>query len=359
MESMTAEPEGIVTTAIDQDRMGWEVADRMERDRPSILSRLQPGPREIRAAAWGVAAFLLLFVVSCWLAGNPFAGTQRIASPIVESYGWTGSNAWAVFWWVVLIAVVLEFLDASAGMGYGTAITPLLLVLGFDPIQIVPAVMIQQAVAGLSGAFLHREFGNVEWRLRPMSETVRLWLIISVIGCAAVAFSITAVYAMLKVAKVWISLYVAVLLVGMGVVSLVALRRRPEYRPRKMLFFGALAGFNKGIGGGGYGPVVTVGGLLSGVPVKSMMAVTAFSEGTVCVFSILVWIAMLATGTAIDFILLPSMLLGSMIAAVVAPYATRVFPERAWRLFVPVYCCVLAAYTFWKIVPQVVAALAT
>ncbi|RLB39769.1 MAG: sulfite exporter TauE/SafE family protein, partial [Deltaproteobacteria bacterium] len=47
-------------------------------------------------------------------------------------------------------------------------------------------------------------------------------------------------------------------------------------------------GFNKGVGGGGYGPVVTVGGILSGVPVKSMLAVTAVSEGTVCVFSIIV-----------------------------------------------------------------------
>ena len=86
-----------------------------------------------------------------------------------------------------------------------------------------------------------------------------------------------------------------------------------------------------------------------------MMAVTAISEGTVCVASIVVWLAMMAHGMVIDFILLPSMLLGSTIAAVAAPYATRVCPERAWRLVVPLYCLVLSAYSFWKTVPAVLA----
>ncbi|MBN2382235.1 sulfite exporter TauE/SafE family protein [bacterium] len=333
--------------------MGWEVAQELEREKKTILERLKPDNRVFRAVMVGFIVFILIFMASCWLAGNPFTATQRVPSEIVQARGWVGTSQWGIFWWVVLIAIVLEFLDASAGMGYGTAITPLLLILGFDPIQIVPAVMIQQATAGLLGAYLHNEFGNVEWRLKPMSETIRLWLIISVIGCFAVAFSITAVYGLLKVAKIWINFYVAILLVGMGIISLIKSKRSTHYNPRKMFFFGALAGFNKGIGGGGYGPVVTVGGLLSGVPVKSMMAVTALSEGSVCIVSIVVWLAMLTQGVVIDYILLPSMMLGSMVAAVLAPYATRVFPERVWKVFVPIYCCILAAYSFWKIIPDV------
>jgi len=333
--------------------MGWEITRRLEEDKPTVFERLRPDQRVLRAVVVGVLVFLAVFLVGCWLAGNPLETTQRVASELVRARGWAGTDMWGIFWWVVAAAVVLEFLDASAGMGYGTAITPLLLVFGFDPIQIVPAVMIQQATAGLLGAFLHNEFGNVEWKLKPMSETVRLWLIISVIGCLAAVFSITAVYGVLKLAKVWIKLYVAFLLVGMGLISLLSARREPAYRPRRMFFFGALAGFNKGIGGGGYGPVVTVGGLLSGVPVKSMMAVTALSEGSVCLCSIVVWLAMLSQGMVIDFILLPSMLLGSIIAAVAAPYATRVLPAKTWKLLVPAYCCILAGYCFYKIVPQI------
>jgi uncharacterized membrane protein YfcA len=112
------------------------------------------------------------------------------------------------------------------------------------------------------------------------------------------------------------------------------------------------------VGGGGYGPVVTVGGLISGVPVKSMLAVTAISEGTVSTFSVLVWLALLTGGVTIDYLLLPSMMIATMFTAVAAPYTTRVFPEKAWKFIVPIYCCLIAGYTFYKVVPDVIAKLA-
>ncbi len=46
------------------------------------------------------------------------------------------------------------------------------------------------------------------------------------------------------------------------------------------------------------------------MPAKSMMAVTALSEGTVSTFSIIVWLAMLTGGVVIDYLLLPSMMIG-------------------------------------------------
>ncbi len=334
--------------------MGWEVAREVEFIKPSILERLKPEKKALIGALWALCAFFVVFLLGCWLAGNPFEATKRIASPIVEAKGWVGSNEWGIFWHVVLLAMFFEFMDASAGMGFGTAITPLLLVLGFDPKQIVPAVMIQQGVAGLVGAFLHREFENVEWKLKPMSETIKLWLIIALVGCAAVAFSITAVYAYFRLAKIWIKLYVAVLLVMMGVISLWQATKDRPYRPKKMFVFAALAGFNKGIGGGGYGPVVTVGGLISGVPVKSMLAVTAISEGTVSTFAILVWLALMTGGVTLDYILLPSMMLATVFSAIAAPYATRVFPEKLWKFVVPMYCCIVSVICFWKIIPGVI-----
>lgn len=334
--------------------MGWEVAREVEVRKPSMLERLKPERKQIVGALWGLGVFFVVFLFGCWLAGNPFDATQRIPSEVVKAKGWVGTDNWTIFWYVVVLAMFFEFMDASAGMGFGTAIVPILLVLGFDPKQIVPAVMIQQGMAGLVGAFLHREFENVEWRLKPMSETIKLWLIIAIVGCVAVAFSITAIYAWFKVAKVWIKLYVAVLLLMMGVISLWQAKKERPYRPGKMFGFAALAGFNKGIGGGGYGPVVTIGGLISGVPVKSMLAVTAISEGTVSTFAILIWLALLTSGVTIDYILLPSMMLATMFSAVAAPYATRVFPEKMWKIVVPVYCCIVAALCFWKIGPDII-----
>jgi len=335
-----------------EKRDGWEVARELEADK-TLFERFVPEWKQIKGALLGIAALFLVFLLGWWLAGNPFEATQRIPSAVVKARGWVGTDQWGIIWSVVLIAMFFEFMDASAGMGFGTALTPLLLVLGFDPKQIVPAVMIQQGTAGLVGAFLHREFENVEWKFKPMSETIKLWLIISIVGCIAVAFSITAVYAYLHVAKVWIKLYVAILLLMMGVISLYQGRKDRPYKPKKMFAFAALAGFNKGVGGGGYGPVVTIGGLISGVPVKSMLAVTAISEGTVSTFAILIWVALLSGGVVIDYILLPSLMIATIFSAVAAPYMIRVFPEKLWKIVVPAYCVVVAVLCFWKIVPEV------
>ena len=345
-----------MTEEVKNKQMGWEVARDLEKEKETIFKRFIPEWRQVKAAAGGIGVFFIVFLIGIWLAKNPFGPTVRIQSDWVVAHGLQG-NQWNIIWSVVLLAAFFEFMDASAGMGFGTALVPILLVMGFDPRQIVPVVMVQQGVAGLVGAFLHREFENVTWKFNPMSETVKLWLMIGLVGCIAVTVSIVGVYKLLSVDKVWIKLYVAVLLLMMGVISVFQSRRERPYHPNRMIGFAALAGFNKGVGGGGYGPVVTIGGLISGVPVKSMLAVTAISEGTVSTFSILVWLALLTSGVQIDYLLLPSIMIATMFSAVAAPYMTRVFPEKLWKVVVPAYCLVVAVICFWKIAPSIIARL--
>jgi uncharacterized membrane protein YfcA len=343
---------------IKQEKLtGWEVAKNLEATKKTIWERLVPDAGHLKAMGSGVVVFFILFLVGIWLAGNPFEATVRMPSKYVVDHGLMG-NQWSIVWSVVLIAAFFEFMDASAGMGFGTALTPLLLMVGFDPKQIVPVVMIQQGAAGLVGAFLHREFENVEWKFSPMSETVKLWLIIAGTGVLFNVVAVVGVYKIFEVGKVWIKLYVALLLLMMGLVSLIQARKERPYKPGKMVLWAALAGFNKGVGGGGYGPVVTIGGLMAGVPVKSMMAVTAISEGTVSTLSVVTWLALLGSGVTIDYILLPSFMLATMFSAVAAPYTTRVFPEKLWKFVVPTYCLALTAYAFYKIIPDVMKKLA-
>jgi uncharacterized protein len=338
-------------------QMGWEIARDLEAKKKTILERLIPEWQHIKAAGGGMLVFVVLFFVGIWLAGNPFEATVRLQSKWVVSHGLTG-NEWSIIWSVVLMAAFFEFMDASAGMGFGTALTPLLLVIGFDPKQIVPVVMIQQAAAGLVGAFLHREFENVEWKFKPMSATIKLALIIIVSGAVFNILAIVGVYKIFMVDKVWIKLYVALLLLMMGVISLFQSRKERPYKPGKMVLWASLAGFNKGVGGGGYGPVVTIGGLLAGVPVKSMLAVTAISEGSVSTISLITWLVMLTSGVTIDYLLLPSFMLATMFSAIAAPYMTRVFPEKLWKIVVPAYCLCLTAYAFWKVIPSILTRLA-
>ncbi len=61
---------------------------------------------------------------------------------------------------IILLAFVCELVDSTLGMGYGTTLTPLLLILGYEPIVIVPAVLFSEFLTGISAGFFHHEFGN-------------------------------------------------------------------------------------------------------------------------------------------------------------------------------------------------------
>ena len=339
--------------SIKEKKMGWEVARELEDQKPTISARARLTGQQVKTLLIYSCAFAVLFLIAIWLAGNPFEFTQRLPSEFVKAKGWMGTDNWMLVWWVILMCAFFEYMDSAGGMGYGTALTPLMLMAGFDPRQVVPCVMITEMFTGLIAGMVHGEFDNVQWQFKPMNETTKLVVIVAIIGMACVGFSITAAYKIFSVHKFWIKLYVAVLLVVMGVCSLLTAKTFQTYRPKWMWLFAGIAGFNKGIGGGGYGPVVTVGGLLAGVPVKSMVAVTSLAEGATCLFAVIVWFALLTSGVVIDYLLLPSFVIGTVLAAVGAPYTTRILPEKFWKIVVPVYCCILAVYSFYKLWPDI------
>jgi uncharacterized membrane protein YfcA len=147
-----------------------------------------------------------------------------------------------------------------------------------------------------------------------------------------------------------IETYIAILVLGMaGLVATNALRggRRP-YRPGRLPIFGAVAGVNKGIGSGGYGPVITLGGVLSGVLEKTSVAITTMAEGFASTAGTLTFLVIFALGTHVDWRLLPWLWLGAFPASVLGPYLVRVLPVRIWRYFVPIYATVIATILLSK-----------
>ena len=71
------------------------------------------------------------------------------------------------------IALSAEYMDSTIGMGYGTTLTPILLLFGYEPMQVVPAVLISELVTGLLAGFTHHSVGNVDFRPKtPISEGI-------------------------------------------------------------------------------------------------------------------------------------------------------------------------------------------
>lgn len=184
---------------------------------------------------------------------------------------------------VLAIAALLEFFDASAGMGFGE-ITALLIVLGFQPLQVVPAVILASAALSALAALLHIRAGNVQ-----MSEPriFKIWAVMSGFGIAAI--TVGAVVAV-NIPEIWLTGYIGVLVVILGALILVKWRRKLPFSWARLISCGALASFNKGMTGGGYGPVLATGQILAGVKSKRAVGITASSEAAVSVIGAMVYL---------------------------------------------------------------------
>jgi len=250
---------------------------------------------------------------------------------------------------VVILAFLFETMDSCAGMGFGTGLTPLLFVLGYEPLQVVPILLISEAITGFTAGFFHQEFENVNFKIKkPITRETKVMLNIAIFGCFAIIISVFLTYYAIKLDKTFIKSYVAILVIIMGIIAMIKLKSKSvKYKPKLLTFFSALAGFNKGIGAGGYGPVVMLGQIFSGIYEKTATAIVTLSEGIVSIVGVgsFVLIPVISNQPIeIDFILLPSVFTGGFIAALFSPYLVRVFPNKVWKIIIPIYALAIGFY---------------
>ena len=58
--------------------MGWEIAREVEGAKPTMGARARLTGKQIRTLILYSGAFIALFLIAIWLAGNPFEFTQRL-----------------------------------------------------------------------------------------------------------------------------------------------------------------------------------------------------------------------------------------------------------------------------------------
>jgi uncharacterized membrane protein YfcA len=174
--------------------------------------------------------------------------------------------------------------DGSFGMGYGTLLVPMLLILGLDPLQVVPAVLISQFVGDFLAAFFHHIFENAD--LSFGSVQFRIAMIFALLGIVS---SIIAVIITINLPSIYLSLYIGASTVLLGFLILVVDSRKRVFSWIRLTILGSVASFNKGMTGGGYGPIITAGQILTGVDVKSAIGITSLAEGVTCVAAALTY----------------------------------------------------------------------
>ncbi len=183
-----------------------------------------------------------------------------------------------------LISFFPALIDSSLGMGYGFTVTPLLLLLGYNPVEAVPAVLISSVVGDVLGSYFHQEYKNVDFNLGRRSLKIAI-----VIGAFGDIGAIFGALLAIGISTLYLKTYIGILvsLLGFFVLFSDKLRIKMDFSWPRMILIGVIGAFNKGISGSGFGPVVTTGGLLSGLDEKSTVAIQCLSELPVCIIGFL------------------------------------------------------------------------
>lgn len=243
---------------------------------------------------------------------------------------------------VGIIAFVLGIVDSAFGMGYGTILTPVMLLMGYDALMLVPAVIGSQLVADVLAVVFHHEFKNVD--MSPGSKDFKVGLTLSAFSLIG---SVVAVLFALKISSFALNLYIGVLVFVVGIVVLANRNKERDFSWVRLFFLGSIASFNKGLSGGGYGPIVTAGQLLTGVSVRSAIGITAMAEGVTCVAS---FITYLISGIEIDWPFLGAMSIGVALSAPIAALLVSRINPRYLKVIVGVFTLAMGLLTILKTV---------
>lgn len=239
------------------------------------------------------------------------------------------------------VTFISEYLDSGLGMGYGTVLAPVLIIMGYDPLKVVPAILISQLFTDIAACFCHHNAGNVN--LKFNSKDFKAALILGLISAVGVIISVVVA---IRIPKWLLTFYIGLLVASMGILILVTHKKPIAFSFRKLCGVSLLAAFNKGISGGGYGPLVMGGQLISGVNAKSSVGITAFAEAITCLVGFIVYII---SGKQIDWKLV-WMLIGFAILAVpFAAYTVKhVFADKL-KIYVGIFITILGLVTIFRI----------
>lgn len=262
---------------------------------------------------------------------------------------------------VAAIAFACEFVDSTLGMGYGTTLTPLLLLMGFSPLEVVPAVLFSELLTGLGAALAHHRAGNVN--LIPNGAHVAVSMqrggvsmvfqraipkhlkVALLIGLCSVVGTVAAVGIAVNIPKFYLKLYIGVMVLAIGVYLLLRRNRPTSFRWSRLLGLGVLASFNKGLSGGGYGPLVTGGQLLSGVESKNAVAITSLAEALVCLVGVILYFA---TQTVMNWGLFPYLCGGAVLSVPFCAITVKRIPTRLLYMLIASLTTILGVLTVIK-----------
>lgn len=273
-------------------------------------------------------------------------------------------SLWFIFG-IIIIAFLCEYMDSTLGMGYGTTLTPVLLLFGFLPMQIVPVVLLSELISGFLAGILHHREGNVNFKPKSthvptIIEKLKIYGFLEsfkrgiprhlkvalILGACSVLGTVIAVLIAISIPKFWLKLYIGVLVLSMGLIIIIFNNKVFKFSWHKVTLLGLIASFNKGMSGGGYGPVVTGGQILSGVEGKSAVGITSLAEGLTCLVGVLAYIFI--SKKPLDWTLAPYIVFGAVLSVPLSTKSVKFIGAKQLKLSIAIITIILGAFTIFK-----------
>jgi uncharacterized membrane protein YfcA len=261
-----------------------------------------------------------------------------------------------IFIAVAVIAFLCGYLDASLGMGYGTTLTPILLIIGFAPLAVVPVVLLGQIVGGAGAGYFHHRLGNIALDFNHGGKLLKAkerWLgfllwsldakVVLLLAICGIIGAVIGVVLAVNIPEIALRLSIGAIILGTGITFLVRRNHNSPFSWRRLIGVGLLSALNKGISGGGYGPLVTGGQILSGREVKSSIGSTTVAEVLVCIVGFLAYVFLLKGDISWSFA--ASTAIGSVIAGPLAAFTVKRLETRKLKLAVGLLITILGALT--------------
>lgn len=246
----------------------------------------------------------------------------------------------AVFLLIVVVAYIMECIDSGLGCMYGTILSPVLIIVGFNPLVVVPSLLLSQAIGGFCATYHHNKFKNAEFK----RGTLDLKITTVVVGLGIFAL-IIGVYIGGILPAFWLKWYIGALCIFMG--AIIVLKRTFKFSWAKIAGLGIISSFNKSLSGGGFGPIMASGQIASGVKEKKAIGITDFAEAPICLFSFIAWVVINGFN---DYLLLVPLSIGAAVGGLTGPYLlSRVKNKTILKTAVGILAIVSGIVVFLKL----------
>jgi uncharacterized membrane protein YfcA len=244
---------------------------------------------------------------------------------------------------LIFPAFLTALIDIVFGMGFGLTMTPILLLMGYPPHEIVPALLFSSLIGNLISPIFHHKFKNVDFSL--CSKHFNMSMLIGILG---VVGSFIGATVSIGISDFFLGLYIGLLIVALGLFLLLNKKLSASFSWLKLFFLGFFGSFNKGISGSGFGPIVTTGMIIMKINEKVAVSIQTFSELFV---SLAGFLTFLLAGSQISWNLLLPLSIGVALSTPLAALVVHKFESKKLRTGIALATVVLGILTlvglFW------------